>query len=179
MKEIALTIEETAQKAVKLVIPIVVVMVLLFVLLHGFRPFMNWSWVGAALFLGSVLAGVVLHELLHAAVLGAFARGGYRAIKFGMDKNTLTPYCHCTKPIRARWYRLAALAPLLVQGGFPFAVSLFTGNMAWWAYGLLFTVGASGDLLAIEMLAKIPGRTRVQDHPYKMGFYVMEPESTE
>ncbi len=174
MKEIALTIEETNRKAIKLVIPIAVIMAVLFVLLHGYRAFFNWSWIGSVVFVGSVLSGIFIHELLHALVLGLFVRGGFSSIKFGFDRNTFTPYCHCTKPIRVRWYRLGAIMPLILQGILPFVVSLFTGSLGWWAFGVLFTVGAGGDLLAIEMLSGLRSRARVLDHPEKMGFYLLE-----
>ncbi len=174
MKEIALSIEETSRRAVKVVIPIAAIMTLLFVLLHGYRAFLYWSWVGSAFFLGNVLFGIVLHEGLHAMVFGVFVRGGVKSIRFGFDKNTFSPYCHCTKPIRVRWYRLGAVTPLLIQGVFPFVVSLFTGSLGWWAYGLLFTIGAGGDILALEMLSGIRDRARVLDHPEKMGFYLLD-----
>ena len=174
MKEIALSIEETSQKAVKVVIPIAMIMVVLFGLLHGWRAFLDWSWVGSAFFLGNVLFGIVLHEGLHALVFGLFVRGGFKSIKISFDKNTLTPYCHCTKPIRVRWYRLGAMIPLLIQGVGPFVVSLFTGSLGWWAYGVLFTIGAGGDILALEMLSGIRNRARVLDHPEKMGFYLLD-----
>lgn len=179
MKEITLTIEETGRKALKRAIPIVVVMTLLFMLLHGYEPFLSWSWIGTGVFLGSVLVGIVLHELLHALILGAFVQGGYRSIKFGLDKNTFTPYCHCVKPLRVRWYRAGALVPLFIQGVLPFVVSLFVGSLGWWAYGLLFTIGAGGDMLAVEMLSGIPGRAWVQDHPRKMGFYLIDSDFNE
>ena len=174
MREISLTIEETARKAVGMILPFLFVMGIPFFVLHGLTPFMEWSIGGVSLFLGVVLAGIPVHELLHALVFGAFAKGGYKSIKFGIERATYTPYCHCTTPIRAQWYRVGALLPLIVLGVAPFVVSLFSGSFGWWLFGYFYTIAAGGDLVAIKMLKDIPAHRKVLDHPEKMGFYVID-----
>ena len=174
MTEIALTIEETARKAAGLILPALFATGIPFFVLHGFHPFMDWSWESVVLFIVILILGVPLHELLHALVFGAFARGGYRALKFGFDRSTYTPYCHCTGPIRVQWYRLGAVTPLLILGAVPFAVSLFNGSFGWWLFGYFYIIAAGGDLVALKLLKGLPAHRKVLDHPEKMGFYVLD-----
>jgi hypothetical protein len=174
MREISLTIEEVARKAVGLILPVLFATGIPFFVLHGWEPFQYWSWMGVIVFLGCVIAGIPLHELLHALVFGMFARGGYKSVKFGVEKRTFTPYCHCTTPIRVQYYRVGALMPLLVLGLTPFVVALFTGSLGFWLFGYIYIIGAGGDLVALKMLKKIPGHKKVLDHPEKMGFFVLD-----
>ncbi|MFO8001617.1 MAG: DUF3267 domain-containing protein [Marinilabilia sp.] len=174
MTEISLTIEETARKAAGMILPALFATGIPFFVLHGYNPFLDWSWESIVLFLLLFIAGIPLHELLHALVFGAFVRGGYKAIKFGIKRDMYTPYCHCTAPIRVRWYRIGALLPLFVLGATPFAVSLFNGSFGWWLFGYFYIIAAGGDLVALKMLKKIPGHRKVLDHPEKMGFYVLD-----
>ncbi len=111
MTEISLTIEETAKKAVGLIAPAFFATAVPFFVLHGTSPFLDWSINGVLLFFLFLIVGVPFHELLHALVFGAFARGGYKSVKFGFEPKTRTPYCHCTAPIRVAYYRFGALLP--------------------------------------------------------------------
>ncbi|WP_016776962.1 DUF3267 domain-containing protein [Anaerophaga thermohalophila] len=174
MTEISLTIEETAKKAGGMILPVLFATGIPFFVIHGAEPFWDWSVKGLLLFLFLVIVGVPLHELLHALVFGIFARGGYKSVKFGIDKSTYTPYCHCTTPIRVQYYRVGALLPLLVLGAVPFVISLFTGSFGFWLYGYIYIIAAGGDLVALKMLKKIPAHRKVLDHPEKMGFYVFD-----
>lgn len=172
MTEISLTIEETARKAAGLILPVLFATGVPFFVLYGIHPFYDWS--GVLQFMLVLIAGIPIHELLHGLVFGAFAHGGYRSVKFGVDKHTYTPYCHCNAPIRVQYYRLGALLPLFALGVAPFVVSLFNGSFGWWLYGFFFIVAAGGDLVALKMLKDIPGHRKVLDHPEKMGFYVLD-----
>ncbi len=174
MTEISLTIEETARKAAGLILPVFFATGIPFFVLHGMAPFMDWTIEGVLLFLLFLIAGIPVHELLHAFVFGAFARGGYKAVKFGIDRSTYTPYCHCTAPIRVRWYRLGALLPLIVLGVVPFVYSLFIGSFGWWLFGYIYIIAAGGDLVALKLLKGISAHRKVLDHPEKMGFYVLD-----
>lgn len=174
MREISLTIEETARKAVGLILPVFFATGIPFFVLHGWEPFQQWNWMEVLVFLGCVIAGIPIHELLHALVFGLFARGGYKSIKLGVEKRTYTPYCHCTAPIRVQYYRVGALMPLLVLGVAPFVVALLTGSIGFWIFGYIYIIGAGGDLVALKMLKKIPGHKKVLDHPEKMGFFVLD-----
>jgi hypothetical protein len=174
MTEISLSIEEVTRKAVGLILPVLFATGIPFFVLHGFSPFAEWSLVGVGLFIVILIFGIPAHELLHALVFGAFARGGYRSVKFGVDRSTYTPYCHCTTPIRVQWYRVGALLPLLLMGVVPFVISLFSGSFGYWLFGYFYIIAAGGDLVALKMLKNIPAHRKVLDHPEKMGFYVLD-----
>ena len=174
MREISMTIEETARKAVGLILPILFATGIPFFVLHGLEPFLQWTWSGVLVFFLCLVIGVPVHELLHALVFGMFARGGYKSVKFGIEPRTYTPYCHCTSPIRVQYYRLGALMPLLVLGVAPYVAALFTGSLGFWVFGYVYMIGAGGDLVAVKMLKKIPGHKKVLDHPEKMGFFLID-----
>ncbi|MGM0375665.1 MAG: DUF3267 domain-containing protein [Bacteroidota bacterium] len=174
MTEISMTIEETARKAAGMILPVLFATGIPFFVLHGFHPFTGWEWSEVFLFMLLLVFGIPMHELLHALIFGAFARGGYKSIKFGFERSTYTPYCHCTRPIRVRWYRFGAILPLFVLGAFPFAISLFNGSFGWWLFGYLYIIAAGGDLVALKMLKELHGHRKVLDHPEKMGFYVLD-----
>ncbi len=174
MTEISLTIEEASRKAAGMILPVLFATGVPFFVLHGITPFMDWTIGGVLLFVGLLIVGIPVHELLHALVFGAFARGGYKSIRFGIAARIFAPYCHCSGPIRVRWYRIGAILPLIVLGAFPFAVSLFVGSFGWWLFGYFYTIAAGGDLVALKMLKNIPGHRKVLDHSEKMGFYVLD-----
>ncbi|SFE16131.1 DUF3267 domain-containing protein [Thermophagus xiamenensis] len=174
MTEITITIEEAAKKAMGLIIPTLFVTGIPFFVLHGSEPFLDWNFKEVLFFLFILIAGIPVHELLHALVFGIFARGGFKSVKLGIESKTFTPYCHCSSPIRVQYYRLGALLPFLVLGVIPYIASLFIGSLGWWLYGYFYIIAAGGDLVALKMLKKIPGHRRVLDHPKKMGFYVLD-----
>ena len=174
MTEISLTIEETARKAAGLILPVLFATGIPFFVLHGLSPFDGWSIMGTLQFLILLMVGIPVHEFLHGIVFGAFAHGGYKSVKFGVDRSTFTPFCHCKAPIRVQYYRLGALMPLFVLGALPFVLSLFNGSFAWWLYGYIYIIAAGGELVALKMLKNIPGHRKVLDHPHKMGFYVLD-----
>ena len=174
MREISLSIEEVASKALGFILPAFFITGIPFFVLHGVEPFQQWSWSGVLVFIVCLFAGIPLHELLHGLVFGLFARGGFKSVRFGIDKKTYSPFCHCTTPIRVHYYRLGALLPLLALGLVPYVMALFNGLFAFWLFGYLYIVAAGGDLLALKMLKTVPGHKKVLDHPEKMGFYVLD-----
>jgi len=50
MREISMTIEETARKAVGLILPILFATGIPFFVLHGLEPFLQWTWSGVLVF---------------------------------------------------------------------------------------------------------------------------------
>jgi len=116
-----------------------------------------------------LVAGVIIHELIHGITWSLYARSGFKSIRFGVLWKSMTPYCHCKEPLSVMNYQIGAAAPGIVLGIIPMLIALFSGSLVLLAVGLFFTMAAGGDLLIILMLAKQPKDDLVQDHPSKIG----------
>lgn len=124
------------------------------------------------LFLPAFLAAIVVHELLHAAgfLLGGAPR---RALRFGIDRKTGSPFAGCTAPLVARAYRFAVFLPALVLGVLPTAWGLATGA-AWMTIGGAFMLlCAGGDFAALWAMRAVPSGARVLDHTDRVGCRVV------
>ena len=153
-------------------IPLAVVMYSLFLIAAPHNKPIAWQPGDLALYAGSIVAGILLHELLHA--LGWVLFGGLplSRIHFGFKLRTLTPYAHLKGPIAARPYRTGILLPLLVLGLPPYLIGLLLANQRVMVFGLFFTLAAGGDLLVLWLLRGVPGDARVEDHPTRAGCWV-------
>src|SRR5688572_22472889 len=61
-----------------------------------------------------LLAFTVAHELIH-AIGWKFASGlPWNQFSFGIDRKTLSPYCHAKSPMDVMAYRIGGGAPLVV-----------------------------------------------------------------
>ena len=128
--------------------------------------------------LALLIAGIVLHELLHAVGWIYFGRIRLQDVRFGVQWKTLTPYAHCTVPIRASAYRAGTLLPGLLLGLIPGLAGVLLGSFFLVVLGFIFTFAAGGDFLILWLLRSVPPDTLVEDHPTKVGCYVLEPEET-
>ena len=124
--------------------------------------------VGVAL----LAAGIVVHELVHAAVWACAGGGGWGRVRFGWNWKALAPFAHYTHPMPANAYRLGAVAPLVLLG----VVPAVAGTLAGWggvaAFGWLLTAGAAGDLAVLWLLRGVPPGALVADHPSRAGCLV-------
>lgn len=116
-----------------------------------------------------LLAGVLLHEVIHGLFWSFFLKAGLKSIKIGIAWKSLTPYCHSKEPIKLKYYRLGAIMPCIVLGIIPYLISLITGSMGLFLFGFFFTIAAGGDILMIWLLRKESKNVMVQDHPEKIG----------
>jgi len=121
-----------------------------------------------------VLLGIVLHELLHGITWALFATKGFKSIRFGINWKWLAPYCHCKEPLKAKYYAIGGLMPLVVMGIIPVIIALVSGNAALLVFGIIFTWAAGGDIISVYMLRKFNRNCLVFDHPDKIGFYTTE-----
>lgn len=128
---------------------------------------------GLALALVGFALLIVAHELVHAAGWIVFRRLSPRAIRFGLDVKTLSPYARALVPMRARAYRIGAALPLLVTGIVPWLWALHTGNALLAVLAALLISGAVGDLLVLWAIRAVPAHARVIDHPSNAGCYVL------
>lgn len=166
--------------AMMMLIPIGILLGLPFFLIHGFemlsfKEFNLLKWFGNGLIVITVfMAGVVVHELLHGIGWVFFTKSKVKSISFGVKWEYLTPYCHCSEPLKKWQFVIGAALPGIVLGLMPAFISYFNGSLAWWFFGFFFTVSAGGDIIALWMLRKVPGNCKIQDHESDFGFVVEE-----
>ena len=116
--------------------------------------------------------GIVVHELVHAAVWVSAGRGGWSRVRFGWHWKALAPFAHYVDPLPASAYRLGAVAPLVVLGVVPALVGTLTGWGGVAAFGWLLAAGAAGDLAVLWLLRGVPPGALVTDHPSRAGCLV-------
>jgi len=117
--------------------------------------------------------GIVLHELIHAVSWRLFAKIPFSRIKFGFNVKSLSPYAHCGEPVTAKVYRMALVAPAILLGIIPVAISFVTGSVWFFILGELFTITASGDFLIFWLIRKVKNEQLVADHPERAGCKVV------
>ena len=131
------------------------------------------SW---GVFMVGLLVGTVVHELIHGLVWACFAKSGWQSISFGVLWKMLTPYCHCSEPMRIRGYMAGALMPCIVLGIVPSVVALFIGSLPLLVWGVIFISAAAGDIWMTWLLTKENPNSLVFDHTSEAGFYILDKE---
>jgi len=134
-----------------------------------------WTLLDPVVFLLSVPAGVVAHELIHGLAWAVFARRPLRAIRFGFQWRGVAPYAHPRDPMPVNAYRAGAAMPAVILGLVPAGVAIATGASLLMAWSLLFTLAAGGDLVVLWLLRDVEPGSLVQDHPTRAGCRVHEP----
>ncbi|MFD1770246.1 DUF3267 domain-containing protein [Sphingobacterium suaedae] len=119
-----------------------------------------------------LVAGIILHEFIHGTIWALFARGGWKAIRFGVRWRYMTPYCHCQEPLTVGQYSLGAIMPFLILGLLPGVISWVLGDLLWLGFATFFSVAATGDFMVIDLMRKESRDTLVLDHPSEAGYYV-------
>lgn len=122
----------------------------------------------------ALMAGIVLHELIHGLTWAYFAKKGFKSIRFGVLWEMLTPYCHCSEPLTVRQYCIGALMPLVVLGVIPLALAYPLKSILLLGWGILFVSAAAGDILIAWKLRKEPATNVVLDHPKEAGRMILE-----
>ena len=128
-------------------------------------------------FIVTLFAGSVIHELIHGLTWAFFGHMPLKAIKFGVQWQTLTPYAHCSQPMEVQAYRLGGSMPLIVLGILPSLIGIATGNGWSMSFGILFTLAAGGDMLVLWLIRNVRAGQLVQDHPTQVGCYLIETHS--
>ena len=121
----------------------------------------------------TLLAGIVLHELIHGTVMAAFTKNGWKSVSFGFNIRAFAPYAHCKEPLSPDAYRLTLVMPGILLGDVPVIISWCTGNILFLLFGILFTLAAAGDVIILWLSRNITGGM-LQDHPEKIGFVHVE-----
>lgn len=152
-------------------------------LVFGIPYFAIWGWNSTPLFEGFylkifypiifILAGIVLHELIHGIFFALYAKGGFSSIKFGVLWKYLAPYCHCKEALKIKHYTITLFAPLVFTGILPSIIALIIGNFPLLVVGIFLCSGAAGDLMIYEKLKKENPEDYVQDHPSEAGYFIL------
>jgi hypothetical protein len=187
-RELAMTAGEANRRAVVFVIPIILLLGIPYYFLWlrdlsldgliGF--FRNNLYLGKLNLLRMLIilvAGIVLHELIHGLIFLIFSKKGLKSITFGIMWSYLAPYCHCKEPLPVRPYIIGALMPAFVLGFVPAGIGILTGNLLLLFFGMIFAVASGGDYLIVWLLRGQPKDTLVMDHESKVGCYILEKPS--
>ncbi len=119
-----------------------------------------------------LLAGIVVHELVHGVFFAKYAKQGMRSVRFGIMWKYLAPYAHCKEPLKIKHYTVALLAPLVVTGLLPGIIGVAIGNMHLTGFGIVMSAAAVGDLMIYKLIRKENPEDYVQDHPSEAGYYI-------
>ncbi len=131
------------------------------------------------LWLVYVVAGILLHELLHGIGWVIFGGKSFRSLQFGVLWKYLSPYAHCKEPVKVRGYRAGIILPGVIVGILPGIYGIVAGQFGWVLFGIIFTWGAIADFVMWWILRKLPPDSQVIDHPEKVGCYVLKKDQSE
>ena len=157
-------------------VPVLVFGFLLFLHINGLMQ-VRFGLLGTIGFVAALVVLTVIHELVHGATWGLLSGNHFRDIEFGFIKESLTPYCTCTRPLSKGKYILGALMPLIVCGIIPAAAALVTDLFVLYALSLIMILGASGDIMIVFMILTHKTRAKdvlFMDHPTQAGGVVFE-----
>lgn len=124
------------------------------------------------LFILVSILGIILHEAIHAFFFSLFLPSKFQGIQFGFDNEHGIPFVHIKEPISVLGFRVGAVMPLIILGIIPTLVGFYSGYFSLTAFGALFTLSASGDLLLIGKTKGLSTSQKVKDLPNEIGFQV-------
>jgi hypothetical protein len=132
----------------------------------------SWLGYGMPIIISVMIIGIVAHELIHGITWALFAKKGFKSIQFGMLWKEITPYCHCSEPLKVKHYVAGTLMPALLLGIVPTLAAYVTGNVWLMLFGMFFMAAAAGDFLIVKTLRTENPSTLIQDHPTAIGYYI-------
>jgi len=121
-----------------------------------------------------LIVGVIVHELIHGLTWGLYAKSKFKSISFGVMWKMLTPYCHCSEPLKVPHYAVGALMPLITLGLIPAVVAICLGSLFWLNMSIIFIAAAAGDIMIVWKLRKENRNNMILDHPTEAGYLVYE-----
>lgn len=122
----------------------------------------------------ALIGGIVVHELIHGITWSFFTKKGFRSIKFGFLVKMLTPYCHCSEPLKVTHYITGTIMPAVILGFLPSIMAIIFGNIPLLLFGTIFTVVAMGDFMIIYLIRNEDRNSLILDHPNEGGCYVLK-----
>lgn len=173
-KEYTISVRRANVVAFFFIIPIAFFYMLPFYILWGKNILNSIKSISLTIALLSIPLGIVIHELSHGLVWALFTTKGIRSISFGVKWEYLTPYCHCSEPLKVWQYITGALSPLFLMGILPGVYAMISGDTFIMFFAMFFTWAAGGDIQAVWMLRKFKMGQMVKDHPEDLGFIIVD-----
>ncbi len=174
--ELTVGLKRANSTALVVFLPFAVVFFFLFFYRNSLESFKATVWTFLILIVAFLVLTVV-HELLHGIVWGLLAQHKFKDIEFGYIKESFTPYCTCTTPLKRGAYLVGVLTPFVLLGLIPCVISIFNGSFRLLILGLCMIAGAGGDVLIALKVLKRRSQARdilYYDHPTKAGSVVFE-----
>jgi hypothetical protein len=126
-----------------------------------------------------LIALVVVHEGIHAIAWKVSSGLPWSKFSFGIDKKSLSPYCHADAPMDVRAYRIGGGAPLVLVGIVPFIYAILVGSSMWALLSAVMISAAVGDIYVLWSLRNVPDGALCLDHPSQAGCIIYLPENAE
>lgn len=119
------------------------------------------------------ILSIMIHECIHALFFLVFSKGKIKSVKIGFFYQYLTPYAHCSESLSRIKYGIALIGPFVILGLLPIIISFGLQSVWILFYGSIMTVAASGDLIILYHLIKVPKGKTILDHDKKAGFWIV------
>lgn len=116
---------------------------------------------------------IFLHELIHAFAFAIFAKKRWESVKIGILWEHITPYAHCSEPLKIGQYILALVLPGIILGLLPICYAFVHSHFISLMYGLIMLFAAIGDFIVLTMVLRVPKGRRILDHESKVGFWIL------
>jgi len=123
----------------------------------------------------ALIFGIGAHELIHAIAWTLVTGSPFASVvKFGIDWKALAPYALCKELVTVRAYRVGIAMPGIMLGVLPSLAAVAIGNFWVLVFGLLMVLGAGGDMMVLYKLRGVDAAKLVEDHPSRVGCFVIE-----
>lgn len=146
-------------------------------ILESFHPFAHENTTSFILEFVYLGLGVIAHELVHGLTWASFSKSGFKSIKFGIFWRLLSPYCHCSEPLKINQYRIGVIMPTIIVAIIPGIFSIYLGNPDLLTFSAFMMVVSSGDFLIFHLLRNESKDAYFLDHPIECGGILFKPNT--
>jgi Putative zincin peptidase len=176
-KDVSIPLEKIATSGFVLSMGLLAVPIGIYWLTYGVGAFFDnlLSGINLIVLIVLIILSVVVHELIHAISWKVFGNLRWSDLSFGVDRKTLSPYCHAKAPMEAGAYKIGALLPGLLTGVIPSIIGIAIQNPTVTFFGAFLLSAAVGDVIVVWVLRRVPPNALVMDHPSQAGCYVKMP----
>ena len=184
--DITVSIEMVKKDGLRLVLPVELVIVGLFALIHKSDDLIDIVKnhpvkliIGVVIFAIANIVLMVAHELIHAMFWAIGTEGGFKNIEFGIIKEQLVAYCNCKVPLPKSRYLIGGIMPVTILGIGLGIVSLITGSFLIMMIAIFQLGLGEGDMVITSKLLQYKTASKdviYVDHPTELGAIVYERE---